>query len=90
MDQSLVEELQTRLLDWLDQGYQVLADDVDGELRITTHFVSSEGGRGSEREQEYWPMAPDIVALLEENGIEISRNLAGPRPWPGAHPEKLE
>ncbi len=89
MDRMLVEEFQTRLLDWLGQGYQVLADDIDGELRVTAHFVSPEGGQGSEREQEYWPMAPEILGMLEDNGIKVSRSLAGPRSWPGPHPEDL-
>jgi hypothetical protein len=89
MDRMLVEEFQTRLLDWLGQGYQVLADDIDGELRVTAHFVSSEPDRGGEREQEFWPMAPEILGMLEDNGIKVSRSLAGPRPWPGPHPEGL-
>ena len=90
MDQMLLRDYETKLQNWLGQGYQLLADDVDGELRVTAHFVSPETGRGSEREQEFWPMAPEIVELLEGNGIPISRNLAGPRPWPGPHPEDIE
>ena len=90
MDRVLMEEFQIKLLDWLDQGYQVFADDIDGELRVTAHFVAREGEPGSEREQEYWPMAPDIVSLLEDSGVEINRNLAGPRPWPGPHPEDID
>jgi hypothetical protein len=87
MDQTLFEEYQARLIGWLDQGYEVFADDVDGELRVTAHFVSPQSGRGSEREQDFWPMTPEIVTLLEDNRITVSRNLAGPRPWPGPHPD---
>lgn len=90
MDRELLEEYETRLIEWLDQGYRIFADDVDGELRVTAHFVSPETGRGSEREQDFWPMAPEIVTLLEDNGITISRSLAGPKPWPGPHPEEEE
>lgn len=87
MDPVLLREYEAKLNDWLAQGYQLLADDVDGELRLTVHYVSREGGAGSEREQEYWPMTPEIVTLLAANGIEISRALAGPRPWAGPRPE---
>jgi hypothetical protein len=90
MDRMLVQEYETKLLDWLNQGYRIFADDIDGELRVTAHFVSPEAGRGSEREQEYWPMAPEILGLLQDNGIEVSRGLSGPRPWPGPHPEKRD
>jgi hypothetical protein len=52
--------------------------------------VSREGGAGSEREQEFWPMTAEIVQLLSKNGIVISRALAGPRSWAGTHPEDLD
>jgi hypothetical protein len=87
MDPFMLREYEAKLGDWLAQGYQLLADDVDGELRLTVHYVSREGGPGSERLQEYWPRTAEIVRLLSENGIEISRALAGPRPWAGPHPE---
>jgi hypothetical protein len=74
----------------LARGYRVLADDVDGELRITVMYVPAGGSVGSEREQEYWPMTAEIVQLLTDNDVEVSRALAGPRPWAGAHPEDLE
>jgi len=90
MDPFLLQEYETRLLDWVAQGYQLLADDVDGELRLTAHYISPAAGRGAEREQEYWPMVPEIVELLSANGIEISRALAGPRSWAGAHPEERD
>jgi hypothetical protein len=83
-------EFEARLTHWLARGYRVLADDVDGELRITVMYVPSSGSVGSEREQEYWPMTAEIVQLLTDNGVEVSRALAGPRPWAGAHPEDLE
>ena len=87
MDPFILREYEAKLSDWLAQGYQLLADDVDGELRLTVHYVTREGGPGSERLQEYWPMTAAIVRLLADNGIEISRALAGPRPWAGPHPE---
>lgn len=87
MDPVLLREYEAKLGDWLTQGYRVLADDVDGELRLTVHYVSREGAVGHEREQEYWPFTPEIVSLLDGNGIQISRALAGPRTWAGPHPE---
>lgn len=90
MDPMLLREYEDKLAAWLQQGYQLLADDVDGELRLTVHYVSREGAVGSEREQEYWPMTAEIVKLLDDNGVTISRALAGPRPWAaGPHPEEL-
>ncbi|MBC7293657.1 MAG: hypothetical protein H5T84_06095 [Thermoleophilia bacterium] len=76
MDPMLLREYQAKLADWVGQGYQILADNVDGELRVTAHYVSP-GGRGSEREQEWWPLTPEIVRLLAEHGIKISTGLAG-------------
>jgi len=87
MDPVVLREYEAKLTDWLAQGYQLLADDVDGELRLTVHYVSREGGSGSERVQEFWPMTADIVQLLGANGVTISRALSGPRPWAGPHPE---
>jgi hypothetical protein len=87
MDPVLLREYEAKLGDWLTQGYRVLADDVDGELRLTVHYVSGEGAVGHEREQEYWPFAPEIVRLLDDNDIVISRALAGPHTWSGPHPE---
>lgn len=88
MDPVILREYEAKLTDWLAQGYQLLADDIDGELRLTVHYVSREGAVGSEREQEYWPMGAEIVQLLDANGIQVSRALAGPRPWAGPHPEE--
>jgi len=87
MDPVILREYEAKLGVWLAQGYQLLADDIDGELRLTVHFVSRDGAVGSEREQEYWPMTAEIVRLLNDNGIQISKSLAGPRPWAGPHPE---
>ncbi len=87
MDPELLREYEAKLGDWLTQGYRILADDVDGELRLTVHYVSREGEAGHEREQDYWPFTPEIVRLLGDNGVEISRALAGPHTWPGPHPE---
>lgn len=88
MDPEILREYEVKLVDWLAQGYQILADDVDGELRLTVHFVSRDGAVGSEREQEFWPMTAETVQLLTDNDIPISKALAGPRPWAGPHPEE--
>jgi hypothetical protein len=88
MDPEILREYEVKLNDWLAQGYQILADDVDGELRLTVHFVSRDGAVGSEREQEFWPMSAEIVQMLTDNDIPISKALAGPRPWAGPHPEE--
>jgi hypothetical protein len=90
MDTSDFREFEAKLTDWLAQDYRVLADDVDGELRMTVMYVSSEDSPGSERQQEYWPMTAEIVQMLNANGVDVSRTLAGPRPWAGAHPADLE
>lgn len=87
MDPVILRDYEAKLVDWLAQGYQLLVDDIDGELRLTVHFVSRDGAVGSERAQEHWPMTGEIVQLLSDNGITISRALAGPRPWAGPHPE---
>jgi hypothetical protein len=90
MDESDRKEFETRLTHWLERGYRVLADDVDGELRLTVLYVATEGAAGSEREQEYWPMTAEIIQLLDQNGVVVSRALAGPRPWAGPHPDELD
>jgi hypothetical protein len=90
MDRSDFIEFEARLTHWLARGYRVLADDVDGELRITVMYVPSGSTSGSEREQEFWPMSAEVVQLLSDNGVEVSHALAGPRPWAGAHPADLE
>jgi hypothetical protein len=90
MDSVDFREFEARLTHWLAQDYRVLADDVDGELRVTVMFVASGDSPGSEREQEYWPMTAEIVQMLGENGVEVSRALAGPHSWAGIHPADLE
>ncbi len=90
MDESDRKEFEARLTHWLERGYRVLADDVDGELRLTVLYVATEGAAGSEREQEYWPMTAEIIQLLDQNGVVVSRALAGPRPWAGPHPDELD
>ena len=88
MDPMLLREYEAKLVDWLAQGYQLLADDIDGELCVTVLYVSPGDTAAKEREQEYWPQTPEIVQLLEVNGVYVSRALAGPRPWVGPHPEE--
>ena len=90
METGDFREFEAKLTHWLARGYRVLADDIDGELRITVMFVPTEGAAGSERDQEYWPMTAEIVQLLKDHGVEVDRRLAGPRPWAGAHPADLE
>lgn len=87
MDPVLVREYEAKLGKWLSQGYQLLVDDIDGELRVTVVFVSPGDTAAKEREQEFWPQTPEIVELLDSNGIAINKALAGPRPWAGPHPE---
>ena len=77
MDPMLLREYEAKLVDWLAQGYQLLADDIDGELRVTVLYVAPRGGAAKEREQEYWPQTPEIVQLLAATA------LLSPRHWPG-------
>ena len=58
MDPMLLREYEAKLDDWLAQGYQLMADDIDGELRVTVLYVSPGAGAAREREQEYWPRPP--------------------------------
>ena len=89
MDPQILQEFETKLDLWISQGYEITADDVDGELRVTAHYIST-SGRGSERDQEYWPMAPEIVEDLADKGISVSHALAGPSPWQGPHPDEWQ
>jgi hypothetical protein len=84
----LLREYEAKLGAWLAQGYELLADDIDGELRVTVLYVAPGTAAAQEREQEYWPQTPEIVQLLAGNGVTISKALAGPRPWAGPHPEE--
>ena len=77
MDPVELRDFQLKLEEWLGQSYQVMADEVDGELRITTVYVTAGDDVGRERDQEYWPMTPEIVQMLTTNGIPISRAMAG-------------
>lgn len=77
MDPLEFRDIQLKLDEWLDQGYQVTADEVDGELVVTCHFVPTTDEVGREREQEHWPLAPEVVDLLQERGIVISHAMAG-------------
>jgi hypothetical protein len=78
MDPQEFREFEVLLDEWLSQGYQIMADDIDGELCITAVFVPTPGEVGRERDQQFWPMLPEIVDLLESNGITISRAMSGP------------
>ena len=77
MDPDEVRDFERKLDEWVDQGYQIMADDVDGELVVTSLYVSSAGAVGDERDQERWPMTPELVRLLGSRGIAISRALSG-------------
>ncbi len=78
MDPVELRDFEQRLDEWVGQGYQVMADEVDGELRMTTVFVPVGADVGRERDQEYWPKTPEIVDLLGRSGIPISTAMAGP------------
>jgi hypothetical protein len=77
MDPLDFRDIQLKLDEWLDQGYQVMADDVEGELLVTSQFVPLSGDTGREREQERWPLTPEVVELLESRGIVISHAMSG-------------
>jgi hypothetical protein len=78
MDPVELRDFELRLEEWVTQGYGIMADEIDGEIRVTVHYVPRSGDIGSEREQEFWPLVPELVALLGQNGIPISRTMAGP------------
>lgn len=78
MDPLELRGFESTLAEWVEQGYQVLADEVDGELVLTKHFVARAGDSGKERDQERWPMLPEIVDLLQRNGIPVIRGMADP------------
>jgi hypothetical protein len=63
MDPLLLQEFELQLDKWLVRGYQILVDEIDGELRLTAHYVSRETGRGSEREQQFWPLTPALISI---------------------------
>ena len=76
MDPLELREIELKLTEWLGQGYQITADEVEGDIRVTTYFVASVGEAAKERNQESWPMVPETVDLLERNGIPVVRT-----PW---------
>jgi hypothetical protein len=77
MDPLEFRDIQTKLEEWLEQGYQVMADDFEGDLVITRHFVPVAGEPGREREQEFWPRTPEVVELLQSKGIPVSEAMSG-------------
>lgn len=77
MDPSEFRDIELKLDEWLEQGYQVTADNVEGELVVTCHFVPAAGESSREREQERWPMTPEVVELLRKRGIVISDAMSG-------------
>lgn len=76
MDPLELREIELKLTEWLGQGYQITADEVEGDIRVTTYYVASAGEVATERNQETWPMVPQTVDLLERNGIPVVRT-----PW---------
>ncbi|MHB0981008.1 MAG: hypothetical protein ACYC5Q_13240 [Thermoleophilia bacterium] len=78
MDPLELRGFELKFAEWLTQGYQIMADEIDGEIRVTTHFVARAGASGKERDQEFWPLLPELVDLLERNGIPLVRTMAGP------------
>ena len=77
MDPVEVQDIELKLTEWLNQGYQIMADEVEGDIRVTTHFVARAGEVAKERNQEFWPMVPETIAMLERNGIPIVRVPSG-------------
>ena len=73
MDPFRLREFEAQLDDWLRQGYQIMADEADGEIRITVIYVSRAGEPGKEREQLFWPRVPETVDLLVRHGVVIAR-----------------
>lgn len=73
MDPFRLREFEAQLDYWLQQGYQIMADEADGEIRLTVIFVARAGELGKEREQVFWPMVPETVDMLARRGVGISR-----------------
>ncbi len=76
MDPLELREIELKLTEWLGQGYQITADEVEGDIRVTTYYVVPADETARERNQELWPMAPETIDLLERNGIPVVR-----APW---------
>jgi len=73
-----LQEFEIRLDEWLGQGYHVMADELEGELLMTGYFVPFPGEVGREREQEFWPLKPEILELLERRGVSVAHSLVEP------------
>lgn len=73
MDPFRLREFEAQLDYWLQQGYQIMADEADGEIRLTVIFVARAGDPGKEREQIFWPMVAETVEMLMQRGVQISR-----------------
>lgn len=73
MDPVELRDFELKLAEWVSQGYQIMADEVEGDIRITTHYVARSGETAKERNQEYWPMVAETIDMLERNGIPIVR-----------------
>ncbi|NLG66942.1 MAG: hypothetical protein GX536_04425 [Actinobacteria bacterium] len=73
MDPFRLREFDAQLDYWLKQGYQIMADEVEGEIRLTVVFVARAGQSGKEREQLFWPLVPETLSMLTRRGIVVSR-----------------
>jgi hypothetical protein len=73
MDPLELRDIELKLTEWVGQGYQIMADEVEGDIRVTTYYVAGAGEVAEERNQELWPMVPETVDLLERNGIPVVR-----------------
>lgn len=73
MDPLITQELRAQLDDWLAQGYELLADEVDGQIRVTVVYVPRADEPGKERDQQLWPLVPETVELLAARGVTLVR-----------------
>jgi len=71
MDPLIMKELRAQLDDWVAQGYQILADEVDGQIRVTVVYVARADEPGKERDQQMWPLVPETMELLQTRGIAL-------------------
>ncbi len=77
MDPVELRDFEIRIDEWLTQGYAIIADEIEGQIRLTVHYVPRSGEAESEPEQEFWPLVPELVGLLERNGIPVTRSIVG-------------
>ncbi len=77
MDPLELRDFELKLSEWLSQGYQITADEVEGDIRVTTYYVAPGAQVGKERNQESWPMVPETVDMLERNGIPVVKAPSG-------------